>query len=614
MGATASTVQTYNEVVSCRKRGETFIPLNNLTEHLRLFQHHTGGDILILVDKDATAFLADPTSSEYQEIFISRRGTEYLDQMKVALVAQANKALGNPGNSTKSASGRIASEPKELPLVAGVPQSSELTLYQTHQLQNPQMLFKYSDPLSNHISLSSSSKEANINPPQSGDKRERDRPLRGSVSFAESQSEDVEAGASSFSSSTVNTPSISEHFSNRPGLGGLTRGAGEHGMVYSQSAGHLGRSADPEGDPSILSTFSSLSKSNDPLLETSRNIAMLPSSSAAAKDFQRHEQEMLHRARLLEADNEARVKAITTTIGGNYGIASAPDDRADSKREMSSPRLLPRLSPRTSSVVSQDSAGTLNSPPGPNLAASSTSNNTPRSLGRADSKESKDSKESSEPHVRAPIPMRKFVPMAYLPPSTFHRDRIAKEDKREQNKREQNKPQELDQRYHELSRNSEASSLDYTSRTASREVSRMNSFQADEKHDGVDGVISHLTPRSLGMVSAESDRKSISLRTTVYGGEIHSSVSNVSHITSNAGGIASIASASDSTRKSAVVSCPVCGHELKNCGNARDAELFERHVNSCTMRKQMKSILASIDQNLVPVSFCSLSLFYSTYY
>lgn len=448
-------------------------------------------------------------------------------------------------------------------------EEQEPTLYQKHHQENPHLKFKHSDPLSNQLPpLDASLKELRQNAKKaSGDKREYDQ-----VSLQNASPDSTDGGSSSVFKTTATGASPTNKWRSAEPR--------DPAMLHSVSSGALGRSS-TDGDSSMgLSTFSSLSKSNDRPQEASRGVLL--TGSASVKDFHRHEQEMLHRARNL-LDAEADAKSSAPSI--HFGIASPPDDRS-AKEPPASPRP-PRLSPRVSSGIPSH----LSSPQDRAPSSGATS---PRSSGRHASKEEgKDSKESSEPTNSPRIPARKFVPVAYLPPSAVHRERIVEEDKRMQQEILQHEKNMI-----ALGHTSVTSSIDFTS----RDPSRAPSFHADLKSEPCDPAFS---PRSFGMFCSAADGKPPSLRSNAPYPAIHPSMSNVSHVTSGTAGIASLASVSGSARDTEPVQvCPVCGTEMKYTNTAQDKDNFDRHVNSCTMRKEMKSILASIDQNLVPVSMC----------
>ncbi len=605
MGATASTLRTYNEVNSSRKRGETLIPLHNLTEHLRMFQHHTGGDILILVDEDADAFLADPTSSQYQEIFISRRGTEYLDQMKCALAFQAQKVMESPKISPPMAI-KLPNTTLETGAAAyGVP---EPTLYQRHQQENPHLKFKHSDPLSNQFVTTPPAKEPKLNTVTSGDKREHD--LTTGASFTTNSTspyrgaEEPTGGTSGGSFDT--TPTTGGNPANRLSFGSPSMSR-EHqrdpvATLSPSTSGLALNRATPDREEAH--TFASISKSPDPMGTPPRGL--LTSSSTSAIDFHRHEQEMLNRSRTYtDADADAK----SAPLGANYGIASPHHERAGSKSDLpaSSPRHLPPTSPRVQTGTMSGNTNTVISPASSTLdRVPSSMTITPRSRSdsRAENKEeSKDSKEILEPPQIIPstprVRVRDFVPVAYLPPNPLHRERIAEEEKGIHQI-----PAVVKQKSGiAVGQYSATSSIDFTS----KDPSRNTSFQVDAK-DQPAGLIS----RSFGMFdpSAAADSKHPSSVRGVP--TLGTQLSNISHATSlSTAGISN--SGSGSVREvsahdaavaatSAERSCPVCGLDLFHLGNsAEDAAHIERHVNSCTMRREMKSALASIDQNLAPV-------------
>jgi hypothetical protein len=93
MGATGSTIRSFNELKGAKKRGETLIPLLNFHERLRLFQHQTSGEVLILLDEDAENFVEDVTACEFHEIQISRRGKDYFQHLQAVMSFQATSAL-----------------------------------------------------------------------------------------------------------------------------------------------------------------------------------------------------------------------------------------------------------------------------------------------------------------------------------------------------------------------------------------------------------------------------------------------------------------------------------------------------------------------------------------
>lgn len=581
-----------------------------------MFQHHTGGDILILVDEDADAFLADPTSSQYQEIFVSRRGTEYLDQMKCALAFQAQRVMESPKTNAPATS---KSPNTTLETGAHVYGEQEPTLYQKHQQENPHLKFKHSDPLSNQFVTTPPTKESKVSAITSGDKREHD--IAAGASFTTNSTSPYrgpdEPTQGTSGGSFDSTPTTGVNPANRLSFGSPSMSK-EHlhpVATLSPSTSGLGlnrANSDREDEP-LMHTFASISKNADRIGTPPRG-TLLSSSSTSAIDFHRHEQEMLHRARTYTADADPEADAKGAPLGGYFGIASPPHERAASKSDfpVSSPRLLPPTSPR---LPTNAAAGTIISPTTSTLErVPSSMTITPRSRSgsRQENKEdSKDCKEiieappaPSTPRVRA----RSFVPVAYLPPNALHRERIAEEDKRTQQF-----PIIAKQKSGIQIAQSVTSSIDFTS----KDPSRNTSFQVDAK-DTPGGI-----SRSFGMFdpSAAADSKHPSSVRGVP--HLGTQLSNISHATSGStAGVSNMDSNSGSIREvsgqeAAMLmvmerTCPVCGLDLCHLGNsAEDAARMDRHVNACTMRKEMKSALATIDQNLAPVSlFSNINTFY----
>lgn len=670
MGATASTVQGYNEVRSSRKRGETFIPLFDINEHIRMFQHQTGGDILMLVDKDAVEFLKDSTAGEYQEIFISRRGTEYLDNLSLALSFEATKALQD----------KVAGRANFTKLQPRVPVGDEVvdeeeeeverepTLYQTHLEDNISAYYgSGAKPVVKTSTQVASPKVVKKTASVEGHKNtERDREEPGTPLRSTGSSLGGSASSTSFAHRTELRGVLT--FESRSMSMDL-----ENDVVPPLLAlGSLSRSVDNNGPVSNVSSLS-MSMSYDRESEVTRgSVPTIHTSSTAAANFRKHEQEQL--AKLARSNSSATGAAVAPAEDRNAAPKSARSSPSQSQAKADLPPLQspaqamatpsPRRSPRgiaaavtpVSSITSVLTGG--GATPGSLTAGTSVA---PISglTSRADSKDFKDSPPSpaSPPEATpgpaptttpttasaltattapvaavtttAPVPvpvsvkMREFVPTAYLPPGQRHRQRIAAEDEADIRKSIIEGSRILSAGSKDELNNISNMTMTYSS--MGRGNSSDSKRHQDNKHsDSSEGGVK-LSPRAMSFLSATADSKAPSLRahlnsnsssSTIHtglaphhngGGSFHQGIADAGPITMGLG------CSSSSTRVPGgggnTSLCPNCGQELRS-GNARDSERFDSHVSSCSMRKEMRSVLANIDQVLEPVrSICSIFLF-----
>jgi hypothetical protein len=398
MGATASTVKSYNEIVSSHKRGQTFIPIHGIHEHLRMFQHQKDGDILILIDTDAEAFLKDPTSSEYHEIFISRRGTNYLENVAGAMTFQANKALSNVSSTYE----RNGNTPSQLPsgqsaaAADGSATEKEPTLYQLHLREHTNKFFD------------------TLGAADQPGKGESKQPLQSEEEHALEPAEEKEDKEHDARSPVVRDVTTS----------GVSSSLDHESESMRQNSGFIAtpvanRSIDIEGDFVVNSTFSSLSRSVD-----ARESSSVPTSAAAAI-FLRHEQEALARARgeSLRSIAEESSDAKTVPSAASVPRFSPRRNSADAK-DFPVRETTPRVSPRAPAAPGSAHSVATGSPVINSTTA--TAGASPLLSSRAESKESKET--APTPSTPAVVRKRDIVPVAYLPPGEHLRQRILEED------------------------------------------------------------------------------------------------------------------------------------------------------------------------------------------
>jgi hypothetical protein len=495
-----------------------------------MFQHQKDGDILILIDTDAEAFLKDPTSSEYHEIFISRRGTEYLENVAGAMTFQASKALSNISSTYE----RNGNAPSQLPssqsgatTVDGVVTEKEPTLYQLHLREHTNRFFDTAGTSDLH------GKGEPQQPPVSEEERALD---------AAEEKEDKEYEAPS--------PAVREIVS------GVSASLDHESESMRQNSGFIAtpvanHSIDIEGDFVVNSAFSSLSRSVD----TRENSAP---TSAAAAIFLRHEQEALARARGESLRSIAEESSDAKTVPASVPRFSPRRNSADSK-DFPLRESTPRLSPRATAAPGSAQSGATGSPAINSTTA--TAGASPALSSRAESKDSKDAAPtpSTPAATGAVVRKRDIVPVAYLPPSEYHRKLILEEDSGA-------KPP-----------------------TSARD--------RDAKAD-VGGAPIY-TPRGSAL-SAVADSKSPPLRSPRGVVRADALISPRSPaLATPDGAAAGQLSAAEQRRRAGSECCPVCFLPLRSTG---DSARYEAHIASCRMREEMKNALVNIDQNLEPVS------------
>jgi hypothetical protein len=558
MGATASTVKTFNEVVSAGKRGETFIPIENLHHNVRIFQHQHDGDIIILADKDGDAFLSDPTSSEYHEIFISRRGQMYLDALGGALSFETTKAL------MTAVSGEIAgAKPTE---TAHPPadekdgqQEKELTLYQLHLRDKPSCF------------VSSTAEKPSVSP------KSKDGKISNSGSVT-SLGNNRDPGAKEVAPSTSGPAATGEPSSS------ISRSVDVEGESMPGSGSKVfSRSVEYDAEFQTSSAFSSLGRSADAATQ----------QSTASSIFFGQEHEGVVRRGLPQIAEDVNADAKSTTSG--HGLSPRRNSLGAKDFGGSSARTLtPRL---------MTSASTVGFSPREFGSAQATAGASPATVSRAESKDSKETPEGSPPAQESPnnntLPLtrpRDFVPVAYLPPGAQHRKRILEEDLVAQGSPSgrlvcaQSKDESLVV---------SPASTQPAGRSSFGGTTRSPSTVSDTKANP-DSPTPRLSPR-VGSVplSPMAEGKPPSLR-SAYQYHEGSSLTHASVSTSALAGIADVASRNVSICPTADC-CPVCLQELRQSSRV-DPERYEHHLKNCRMRLEMQSALVNIDQNLEPVS------------
>ena len=569
MGATASTFQKYNETASCRKRGETVIPIENVHEQLRMFQHQKDGDILILLKTDAIAFLKDRISSQYHEIFISRRGTEYLDHVSLALKFQASKVLQELSTSTKS---------KQEPLKRN---SKEISLYEQHLAENPGNFFDFSASTTPTDIPGTVNSNSSVDRPKSGNTKYEisigaspgsDSSAIGGESYSIDRdstrigiagNSEISGAAVSFSGLSVDKESESIRNSRMQSFGST---------AYSIDMVH---SVDIDSDTPGQSSLSSTSKQEGSTGQQSH-------TSNAAVNFRKHEQELLARAR-------------------TEGLNRIPELPVIPGVELS-PRITPRMTPRRAEAKDSTprssiplSARNRNITPLPSISGKTTTDVNVLGSSPADSKDSKDT-----PETAAAGPKRTFAPVAYLPFNPKLRKRIIEEEMSQQGVQSKSSDpgfkDEADAAYQ--------NSVMIPRHPAGGDVRGYRGNNCDAKAGtGEEGAFPRLTPRGP-VLNTAADSKAPSLRSAFTGVD-----STVSQLTSTLAGIGDVASTYTSYCGTSSYVCPICQQELRPNTSVSSSDMmgrYEIHVNTCTMRREMKAALENIDQNLEPVSSYSI--------
>lgn len=567
MGATASTFQKYNETASCRKRGETVIPIENVHEQLRMFQHQKDGDILILLKTDAIAFLKDRISSQYHEIFISRRGTEYLDHVSLALKFQASKVLQELSTSTKS---------KQEPLKRN---SKEVSLYEQHLAENPGNFFDFSASTTPTDIPGTINSNSSVDRPKSGNTKYEisigaspgsDSSAIGGESYSVDRdstrigiagNSEISGAAVSFSGLSVDKESESIRNSRMQSFGST---------AYSIDMAH---SVDIDSDTPGQSSLSSISKAEGSAGQQSH-------TSSAAVNFRKHEQELLARARTEGLNRIAELPVIPVV-------------------EIS-PRITPRITPRHAEA--KDSPSRIHSSiplsarnrsitPLPSISGKTTTDVSVLGSSPADSKDSKETPETAAAGLK-----RSFSPVAYLPFNPKLRKRIMEEEMSQQGVQAKSSDpgfkDEADAAYQ--------NSVMIPRHPAGSDGRGYRGNNWDAKAGtGEEGAFPRLTPRGPALNNA-ADSKAPSLRSAFAGVE-----STVSQLTSTLAGIGDVASTYTSYCGTSSYVCPICQQELRPNTSVSSSDMmgrYESHVNTCTMRREMKVALENIDQNLEPVS------------
>lgn len=104
MGGGASTPLKTNEVTHSKDKLEILLPVDNLTSHIRVFQHGSSGEVLVMIDQSVESFITD--ASDWFAVKLCSRQSEYFDTMKLSLVAK-NSAAQLPNPSASSAESNI---------------------------------------------------------------------------------------------------------------------------------------------------------------------------------------------------------------------------------------------------------------------------------------------------------------------------------------------------------------------------------------------------------------------------------------------------------------------------------------------------------------------------
>lgn len=100
MGGGASTALKTNEVTHSKDKREVFIPVDNLTSHIRVFQHGSSGEVLVMIDQSVESFITD--STDWFAVKLCSSQAEYFDTLKLSLVAKNSSAqLSIPMPSNK---------------------------------------------------------------------------------------------------------------------------------------------------------------------------------------------------------------------------------------------------------------------------------------------------------------------------------------------------------------------------------------------------------------------------------------------------------------------------------------------------------------------------------
>lgn len=109
MGGGASTALKTNEVSHSKDKREVFIPVDNLTSHVRVFQHGSSGEVLVMIDQSVESFIAD--SSDWFAVKLCSSQAEYFDTLKLSLVAKnSSTQSGLPPSNTDTNLGEKRSD------------------------------------------------------------------------------------------------------------------------------------------------------------------------------------------------------------------------------------------------------------------------------------------------------------------------------------------------------------------------------------------------------------------------------------------------------------------------------------------------------------------------
>lgn len=102
MGSAASTVVKMNDAAANEKK-EILLPLENLSGHIRVYQHSMNGEVLVLVDQSINSFLDnDKEIAEWFEVVICAKQREYFNSIKISLVAKSQDLLKSDNLSSNA--------------------------------------------------------------------------------------------------------------------------------------------------------------------------------------------------------------------------------------------------------------------------------------------------------------------------------------------------------------------------------------------------------------------------------------------------------------------------------------------------------------------------------
>mmetsp|Transcript_2549 Transcript_2549/g.3967 ORF Transcript_2549/g.3967 Transcript_2549/m.3967 type:complete len:912 (-) Transcript_2549:328-3063(-) len=83
---------------------ELLLPLHNIHNHLRVFQHCVTGEVLVLIDQDVKGFLPDISLKDWYEVKLSKSQSIYFGNMKITVAVkeyQLNASLKSDSDSPK---------------------------------------------------------------------------------------------------------------------------------------------------------------------------------------------------------------------------------------------------------------------------------------------------------------------------------------------------------------------------------------------------------------------------------------------------------------------------------------------------------------------------------